>query len=150
MIRIEWWRSPVATGVPLGRGRRSKPRRRTCRGRSGTAADVAAVVVVVVAGVVAVGGTTLDRECSRHRPADFAAVVVVGVVVAVAVVAAAAAAAVAVDVAVALRVLPPRTTTLGIRRVRAWAIEGRRSGPTSVRAHGMNEDTARQCEGRER
>ena len=134
MIRIEWWRSPRATGEPLGRGRRSKPR--ICPGRRGTAVGVAAAVV---AGVVVAGVATLGRECFRRRPAVFAvfaaaaaAAVVVDVVVAVAVVAAAA--ALVVGAAVALRVLPSRTTTLGIRRVRAWAIEGRRSGQTAVRA----------------
>ena len=131
MIRIEWWRSPRATGEPLGRGRRSKPR--ICPGRRGTAVGVAAAVV---AGVVVAGVATLGRECFRRRPAVFAvfaaaaAAVVVDVVVAVAVVAA----ALVVGAAVALRVLPSRTTTLGIRRVRAWAIEGRRSGQTAVRA----------------
>ena len=72
--------------------------------------------------------------------------VVVDVVVAVGVAVAVAAAAVVVGVAVALRALPSRRTTLGIRRVRAWAIESRRSGPTSARAHGMDKGK-RQCEG---
>lgn len=102
----------------------------------GCCVAVAAVAVAGVA-VVAVGASCRcpPPPCLLGWAVGFwtpvASAVVADVVVAVVVAVSVVAAAVAVDVVVALRVLPSRTTNLGTRRVRAWAIEGRRQpGPS--------------------